>query len=151
MNTLRSMSPTTAWFTKQVCWRTWNVSLKTSIKKLCTPKDASYSAARLHSGAPNGSVPQNICSSGQFLLAGRCGRMALGKKQYVLGRKVLLRKKCVWGDFMFRIVTMCYGSETPPSPRLLRGEFCPMTTPKPASNVWNYVCWETSRTLGSRL
>ena len=25
---------------------TWNVSLKTSIKKLCTPKDASYSAAR---------------------------------------------------------------------------------------------------------
>ena len=38
------------------------------------------------------------------------------KKQYVLGRKVLLRKKCVWGDLMFRIVTMCYGSETPPSP-----------------------------------
>ena len=26
------------------------------------------------SGAPNGSVPQNICSSGTFLLAGRCGR-----------------------------------------------------------------------------
>ena len=29
---------------------------------------------------------------------------------------MLLRKKCVWGDLMFRIVTMCYGSETPPSP-----------------------------------
>ena len=25
-------------------------------------------------GAPNGSVPQNICSSGTFLLAGRCER-----------------------------------------------------------------------------
>ena len=26
------------------------------------------------SGAPNGSVPQNICSSGKFLLAGRFGK-----------------------------------------------------------------------------
>ena len=26
------------------------------------------------SGAPNGSVPQNICSSGKFLLAGRFGQ-----------------------------------------------------------------------------
>ena len=25
-------------------------------------------------GAPNGSVPQNICSSGKFLLAGRFGK-----------------------------------------------------------------------------
>ena len=36
---------------------------------------------------------------------------------------------------MFRIVTMCYGAETPPPPPLLRSEFCPMTTPKLASNV----------------
>ena len=28
----------------------------------------------IQAGAPNGSVPQNICSSGTFLLAGRCGR-----------------------------------------------------------------------------
>ena len=52
---------------------------------------------------------------------------------------------------MFRIVTMCYGSDTPPPPLLLRGEFCPMTTPKLASNVWTYVCWETSSKSGCRL
>ena len=33
---------------------------------------------------------------------------------------------------------------------LLRGEFCPMTTPKLASNVWTYVCWETSSKPGCR-
>ena len=34
------------------------------------------------SGAPNGSVPQNICSSGKFLLAGRFGRrVLLGNRQ----------------------------------------------------------------------
>ena len=38
-------------------------------------------------GAPNGSVPQNICSSCKFLLAGRCGEII------VLGRKVLLGKR----------------------------------------------------------
>ena len=35
------------------------------------------------SGAPNEPVAQNICSSGQFLLAGR-----FGKKLYILGRNV---------------------------------------------------------------
>ena len=30
--------------------------------------------SRVNTGAANGSVPQNICSSGQVLLAGRCGR-----------------------------------------------------------------------------
>ena len=29
---------------------------------------------RVNTGAANGSVPQNICSSGQVLLVGRCGR-----------------------------------------------------------------------------
>ena len=28
----------------------------------------------MHTGAPTGSVPQNICSSGTFLLGGKCGR-----------------------------------------------------------------------------
>ena len=52
---------------------------------------------------------------------------------------------------MFRIVTMCYGSETPPPPPLLSGEFRPMTTPKLARNVWTYVCWEISSKSGYRL
>ena len=37
--------------------------------------------SRVNTGVANGSVPQNICSSGQVLLAGRCGRndMSEGK------------------------------------------------------------------------
>ena len=68
------------------------------------------------------------------------------KKWYVLGRKVLLRKRIIHGvrgDLISRIVTMSYESQTPPAPRprqLRRGEYCPMTTPKLASNVWTYVC-----------
>ena len=48
----------------------------------------------LTSGAPNGSVPQNICSSGTFLLAGRLWE-ALGdvEEKIVVGRKVLLGKR----------------------------------------------------------
>ena len=42
---------------------------------------------------------------------------------------------CPWKESVFRIVTMCYGSETPPPPSLLRGEFCPMTTPKLATPI----------------
>ena len=40
------------------------------------------------SGAANGSVPENTCSSGKFLLAGRCG-----KKLFVLGMLLLLGKR----------------------------------------------------------
>ena len=38
-------------------------------------------------GAPNGSVPQNICSSGIFLLAGRCERNNSPWKESVAGKK----------------------------------------------------------------
>ena len=41
------------------------------------------------SGAPNGSVPQNICSSGTFLLAGRCGRNNSPWKESVAGKKII--------------------------------------------------------------
>ena len=41
------------------------------------------------SGAPNGSVPQNICSSGAFLLAGRCGRNNSPWKERVAGKKII--------------------------------------------------------------
>ena len=43
------------------------------------------SKASVNSGAPNGSVPQNICSSGQFLLAGRFGKSNMS-----------LEVKCCW-------------------------------------------------------
>ena len=43
----------------------------------------------LYSGAPNGSVPQNICSSGTFLLAGRCGRNNRPWKESVAGKKII--------------------------------------------------------------
>ena len=39
------------------------------------------------SGAPNGSVPQNICSSYKFLLAGRCGRSNSPWKESVAWKK----------------------------------------------------------------
>ena len=38
-------------------------------------------------GAPNGSVPQNICSLCKFLLAGRCGRNNSPWKESVAGKK----------------------------------------------------------------
>ena len=46
------------------------------------------SKASVNSGAPNGSVPQNICSSGQFLLAGRFGKSNMS-----------LEIKCCWWNF----------------------------------------------------
>ena len=53
--------------------------------------DTSYSAREnSHStGAPNGSVPQNICSSRKFLLAGRCGRNNSPWKESVAGKKII--------------------------------------------------------------
>ena len=36
--------------------------------------DAFFVAVYNESGAPNGPVPQNICSTGKFLLAGRFGK-----------------------------------------------------------------------------
>ena len=42
-----------------------------------------------YSGAPNGSVPQNICSSCKFLLAGRCGRNNSPWKESVAGKKII--------------------------------------------------------------
>ena len=49
----------------------------------------------ISSGAPNGSVPQNICSSGTFLLAGRC----------VAGKKIF---QGVRGDLKSRIAATGY-------------------------------------------
>ena len=62
-------------------------------------------------GAPNGCVPQNICSSGKFLLAGRCPW-----KERVAGQKTI--QGCV-RQLMSTIAGMCSLLETsfpPPSP-----------------------------------
>ena len=53
-----------------------------------------------HSGAPNGSIPQNICSSCKFLLAGRCGRNNSPWKESVAGKKII---QGVRGDLKSRI------------------------------------------------
>ena len=71
----------------------------------------------LYSGPLNGFVPQNICSLGQFLLSGR------------FGKKMSLERKCWW-------------EKDNPTEGL---NFAPLTTPQLASNVWTYVCWETSQ------
>ena len=56
-------------------------------------------------GAPNGSVPQNICSSGTFLLAGRCGRNNIPWKESVAGKKII---QGVRGDLKSRIAATGY-------------------------------------------
>ena len=57
----------------------------------------------LPAGAPNGSVPQNICSSATFLLAGRCGRNNSPRKESVAGKKII---HWVRGDLKSRIAAM---------------------------------------------
>ena len=59
----------------------------------------------LSPGAPNGSVPQNICSSGTFLLAGRCGRNNSPWKESVAGKKII---QGVRGDLKSRIAATGY-------------------------------------------
>ena len=56
-------------------------------------------------GAPNGSVPQNICSSCKFLLAGRCGRNSSPWKESVAGKKII---QGVRGDLKSRIAATGY-------------------------------------------
>ena len=56
-------------------------------------------------GAPNGSVPQNICSSCKFLLAGRCGRNNSPLKESVAGKKII---QAVRGDLKSRIAAKGY-------------------------------------------
>ena len=59
----------------------------------------------LSAGAPNGSVPQNICSSCKFLLAGRCGRNNSPWKESVAGKKIIQGVK---GDLKPRIAATGY-------------------------------------------
>ena len=56
-------------------------------------------------GAPDGSVPQNVCSSGTFLLAGRCGRNNSPWKESVAGKKII---QGVRGDLKSRIAATGY-------------------------------------------
>ena len=72
--------------------------------KKCTKKRAA-SEKLLFSGAPNGSVPQNICSSGTFLLAGRCGRNNSPWKESVVGKRII---QGVRGDLKSRIAATGY-------------------------------------------
>ena len=49
------------------------------------PQQYAFTWYYLFTGAPDGSVPQNLCSSGQFLLAGRFGKNSMP-----------LEGKCCW-------------------------------------------------------
>ena len=104
---------------------------------------------------PIGSVPQNIYSSGQFLLAGRFVKNSLsleGKCSWKIDNAAFLRGFDVWNScYVLFVRNLCphpISYRLSPPPPLLpngRAEFCPMTTPKLASNIWTYVCWETSQ------
>ena len=97
-------------------------------------KGLSISWKDLRSGAPNGSVPQNICSSGTLLLAGRCGRNNNPWKERVAGKKII---QGVRGDLKSRIAaTGCLYGVTYHS----RSELCPMKLPS-KSGCMLLVCW----------
>ena len=65
-----------------------------------SPFKGAFQMTSLFPGAPNGSVRQNICSSGTFLLAGRCGRNNSPWKESVAGKKII---QGVRGDLKSRI------------------------------------------------
>ena len=83
----------------------------------------------LYSGAPNGSVPQNICSSGTFLLAGRCGRNNSPWKESVAGKKII---QGVRGDL--KSSNSCYGLLVRVTYHS-RSELCPIKLPS-KSGFW---------------
>ena len=62
-------------------------------------------------GAPNGSVPQNICSIGTFLLAGRCGRNNSPWKESVAGKKIIqgargnLKSRIAAAGYLYGLLT----------------------------------------------
>ena len=69
--------------------------------------------------SPNGSVPQNICSSGTFLLAGRCGRNNSPWKESVAGKKIIqgvrgdLKSRIAATGYLYGLLTagmLCHGS-----------------------------------------
>ena len=76
-----------------------------------------------NTGAPNGSVHQNICSSGTFLLAGRCGKNSSPWKESVAGKKII---QGVRGDLKSRIAAMGYLYHS-------KSELCPMKLPSKSS------------------
>ena len=76
----------------------------------CLGDKQSYPSIKLSitlefTGAPNGSVPQNICSSCKFLLARRCGRNNSPWKESVAGKKII---QGVRGDLKSRIAATGY-------------------------------------------
>ena len=74
----------------------------------------------------NGSVPQNVCSCGKFLLAGRCGR-----------NNMSLEGKCCWEkDNSCVLCPKTSPNPLPPLKVLFYAIF--YATPKLASNVWTY-------------
>ena len=89
-------------------------------------------------------ICSSVCSTGQFLLAGRFGKNSMsleGKCSWEIDNAGCLRGFDVWNSccvlFVRNICPHPISYRLPPPPSLLpngRAEFCPMTTPKLASN-----------------
>ena len=80
-----------------VCCSSFPVLLFSSFSSL----EKRYQITEVRTGAPSGSVPQNICSSGNFLLAGRCGSNAMsleGKCCWVSDNSGCLKEFDVWNS-----------------------------------------------------
>ena len=110
------------------------------------------SCTKFESGAPNGSVPQNICSSGQVFLAGKFGEINMsleGKCCWAIHNSGCQRGFVVYNSlyilFFLSLLPPLKGwmsplghtqlpMDSPPPPPHRRAEFCPKTTPKLGSN-----------------
>ena len=107
----------------------------------------SSTSTSMLSGAPSGSVPKK-----SVLLANFCWLGNVGKNN------LFLEGKCCWEmdnsgclrglDVFNRCYVLFFSNLSPllPCPLTEGVNFalC-MTTPKLTSNVWTYVCWETSQ------
>ena len=82
-----------------------------------------------YTGAPDGSVPHNICSACKFLLAG-----TFGKNDTSLEGKCCWERDSAgcWREFV--VWSTCYVVFIR---RIIRSKL--------ACNFWIYVCWETSQ------
>ena len=143
-----------------VCYRTlkanptqvpklfWRVSFRVSVgawdrswnrERHTTKSWVLASLATLNAAAPIASVPQNICSTGQFLLAGRFGKNSMsleGKCSWEIDNAGCLRGFDVWN----RLLCAIWQKHLSP-PNLLSSSPPPPSSPTEGLNfaLWSHL------------
>ena len=120
-----------------VCCSSFPVLLFSSFSSL----EKRYQITEVRTGAPSGSVPQNICSSGNFLLAGRCGSNVMsleGKCCWVSDNSGCLKEFDVWNS-CYVLCQKPLPHSPPPPP--LNTQFPIATHPSPLPEGLNFALW----------